>query len=197
MAGDFAEPGLLQVSYDSHVRGLLFGRLYRDWVDGLGLAGSETVLEFGPGSGNISRYLAGRLMEGKGRLICVDISQRWMKALRKRLAAFPNVDYLLGPLMRLPIDESSCDAIVVHFALHDVESSLRPSVVRTMARKLKPGGKLFVREPTRPRHGMPAEEIRALMRQCGLREIQALMSRPIVPGPVFSGIYRRETSVPG
>ena len=38
---------------------------------------------------------------------------------------------------------------------------------------LKPGGRLWIWEPTRPSHGIPAKEVRSLMSQAGLQEVSA------------------------
>jgi len=50
-------------------------------VDGLGLRGTEAVLEFGAGTGNVTRHLAPRLARG-GKLTCIDIFPRLLAVAR-------------------------------------------------------------------------------------------------------------------
>ena len=53
----------------------------------------------------------------------------------------------------------------------DVAVPDRGPLVLEMTRLLKPGGRLALREPSRPGHGMPPAEIRDLARNAGLRHL--------------------------
>lgn len=75
------EPGIIEV-FLTVVLGTLFGSMYREYVDRLGLKGSEHVLDFGSGSGNLALFIALRLTQGGGRLTCVDISKKSMDVAR-------------------------------------------------------------------------------------------------------------------
>jgi len=61
--------------------------------------------------------------------------------------------------------------------------------VDILARKLRPHGRLFIRKPTREQHGTPALEIRALMSTAGLHERESRMSRSLIMGEVFDGVF--------
>ena len=54
--------------------------------------------------------------------------------------------------------------------LHDIPQKDRRPIVSEIAKKLRSGGFVQLMEPTRPRHGMPVEEIRSLMSENGLKE---------------------------
>ncbi len=57
--------------------------------------------------------------------------------------------------------------------LHDVPPWDRPAIVAELARLLRPGGRLFLREPTGKKHGMPAAQARELFAAAGLTETLA------------------------
>ena len=162
---------------------------YKRYVDSFGLAGNELVLDYGSGSGRISRHIAERLLSGEGHLTCVDVSKVWMETIQRRLKKYPNVDYELGDLATLAITDNAYDIVVVHFVLHHVEKDQRQERVDILARKLRPHGRLFIREPTREQHGTPAVEIRALMSTAGLHERESGMSRSLLMGEVFDGVF--------
>jgi ubiquinone/menaquinone biosynthesis C-methylase UbiE len=174
---------------------MLFRRIveplfYRPYVYGLGLGGDERVIEYGSGSGSVSRYLATILSSGS--LTCVDISESWMRVVTKRLGDYKNVEFKLGDISELQLHDGVYDGVVVHFVLHDIDPQDRVSKLCILADKLKKGGKLYIREPTRKRHGMSPEEIRKEMATAHLTEKSAKEARSMYAGPMFEGIYVKE-----
>jgi ubiquinone/menaquinone biosynthesis C-methylase UbiE len=164
-------------------------RPYKRYVDSFSLVGNEVMLDYGSGWGRISRYIAERLLPGKGQLTCVDVSRVWMETIQKRLRKYPNVDYKLGDIATLDIADNAYDIVVVHFVLHHVDKDQRQARVDILARKLKPHGRLFLREPTREQHGTPVVEIRDLMSTAGLHEHESRMSKSLLMGEVFDGVF--------
>jgi hypothetical protein len=60
---------------------------------------------------------------------------------------------------------------VIHYVLHEVPVEDRPSTVKELGSKVKPGGFIHLREPTKNGgHGMPIEEVGSLMDDAGLTE---------------------------
>ncbi len=104
------EPGIIEI-FLTVASGMLFRGMYREYVDRLGLKGSEHVLDFGSGSGNPARFIAPRLAHGGGHLTCVDISKKWMEVARKRLGKYPNVEFKLGDIAALDIPNASYDIV--------------------------------------------------------------------------------------
>lgn len=143
---------------------------YRAYANTFALEGTENVIEFGSGSGALSRFIARRL-RAAGTLTCVDISEAWQDAAKKHLARYTNVTYLAGDLRKLDLPGAHFDAAVIHYMLHDVEVGLRPGYVEALAEKLKFGGVLYIREPVAEKHGMSPYQIRVLMTDNGLKEI--------------------------
>jgi ubiquinone/menaquinone biosynthesis C-methylase UbiE len=167
----------------------LLGPLYGRYVGEMGLRGDERVLDYGSGSGAAARHLAKRLEAGGGRLTCVDISERWQAAVRKVLRGRSNVDFLCGDVRVLGLPAASFDVVLVHWMLHDVPPWDRPSIVAELARLLRPGGRLFSREPTSAKHGMPAAQARELFAGAGLTETLASEGKALVLGPHYRAVW--------
>jgi hypothetical protein len=75
--------------------------------------------------------------------------------------------------------------------LHDVPPWDRPSIVAELARLLRPGGRLFSREPTGARHGMPAAQVRELFAATGLDETHATEGRAAVLGAYYRAVWTK------
>jgi len=168
---DFEHPSTLFVLEDKLKS--LIGRplLYNPYFKTFGLKGSEKVLDFGCGGGAGSRCLANLLNED-GHLMCVDVSSYWIAKARKRLDKYSNVECKSGDIRELDISDSSFDVISTIHVIHDIAPAERQDIVKALSQKLKAGGLLFIREPVKKSHGMPVEEIRALLSDASLEEIK-------------------------
>jgi trans-aconitate 2-methyltransferase len=108
-------------------------------LDRLALAGDETVLDAGCGSGRVTEQLLERLP--LGRAIALDASPAMIREARRRLARFDGrVEYLVADLGRpVPIDRT-VDAIVSTATFHWVPD--HDVLFRHLAVALRPGGRL-------------------------------------------------------
>jgi ubiquinone/menaquinone biosynthesis C-methylase UbiE len=185
------EPSATEVFLSKMLGITLLSPFYSRFVDQLGLQGNEKVLDYGSGPGIIARHIARRLNSEAGRVTCVDISRSWLKSARGTLKRYPHVTFHLGTLDEIPLQEGKLDVVVIHFVLHDVEARMRPRRVRQLAKALCVGGRIVIREPTAKSHGMPAEEIRTLMAESGLKEVQGKEAKPFLIGPTFQGTYTK------
>jgi SAM-dependent methyltransferase len=141
----------------------LFGKsVYKAFADRLPLGGAENVLDFGCGMGTVAYYAAKRLPHG--RLTCLDISARWLKACRKTLRGAANADFMLWDLSPLPSERYN--VVYCHFVLHDVDDDALESVLRSVAQTLIRGGVLVFREPLT--HSEKLAVIRRRLEQHGL-----------------------------
>ena len=108
-----------------------------------------TILEVGPGMGFFSLPLA-RLVGPAGRVVCVDLQERMITALRRRAERAELIERMD---LRVGTDESLClndEAGTVDFALvfavaHEVGDL--PRFFSEIHTTLKPGGVLFLAEP--------------------------------------------------
>jgi len=123
------------------------------------------------GGGAGSQCLA-NLLSRNGHLTCVDISNYWIKRAIKRLKKCPNVECKAGDIRSLQIPDHSFDVISIFHIIHDIAPAERQDIVKILSQKLKAGGLFFIREPVKKSHGMPVEEIRTLLSDAGLNEIE-------------------------
>ncbi len=109
-------------------------------LDRLPLAGDETVLDAGCGSGRVTEQLLERLP--RGRVIALDGSPSMVETARERLARFGDrVAYVVADLgSPLPIEPASVDAVLSTATFHWVRD---PDALFTgLAAVLRPGGRL-------------------------------------------------------
>lgn len=165
----------------------VFSFIYKKYINQIGLEGNETVLDFGSGSGAGSRHLAKKLYKLNGHLTCVDISEYWMKIAKIRMRYYDNVDFFVGQLPELRLDEKSFDIIYIFYALHEVPKKLRNGIVSEFFRVLKNEGRLLIKEPQRENDGMPVNEIEELMISNGLCRESCNVSRG-----TYSAVYKKQ-----
>jgi ubiquinone/menaquinone biosynthesis C-methylase UbiE len=183
---DFNNPSAL-FRFEDRLKSLIGGPLYYApyFRSCGGFEGDEDVLDFGCGGGGgvSTRSIAAELTRG-GSVTGVDISSYFTERARKRVAPYPSARILQGEITRLELPRESFDLISIVHVIHDIPRARRSSTVRALGVLLKPNGRLWIWEPTRPSHGMPAGEVRGLMEEAGLREVAAQ-----VEGNAFKGVF--------
>jgi SAM-dependent methyltransferase len=132
------------------------------------------VADLGCGTGCVAAALAPHVAQ----VIGVDQSAAMLKAARRRVAAFGNVDLRQGSLEELPLEDGSCDAALLLLALTYVPEPA--VVVAEMARVLRPGGRAVVvdllrhdredfrREMGQQSLGFTPEDLREMLDEAGL-----------------------------
>ncbi len=108
-----------------------------------GLQTGDTVLDLGSGGG-IDVFLAAQRVGPTGRIIGVDMTEA-MVAKARALAAehgYTNVEFKLGEIEALPIDDASIDVIISNCVIN--LSPDKEQVFREAYRVLKPTGRLLV-----------------------------------------------------
>jgi len=158
------------------------------------------VADLGCGTGNVAAMLAPNVKQ----VIAIDSSAAMLKAAKKRLEEFSNVDLRRGELEQLPIEDSSCDAALLLLALSYVEEAAR--VLQEAARILKPGGLAvivdllphdrddFRRQMGQVSLGFSTEEVSETLTSRGFASaaIRQLPPEPNVKGPaLFLATARR------
>lgn len=183
------EPSSIEVRLTLLLGNTLAAPVYRRYIHALDLTGQERVLDFGSGSGVCSKHLAARLQRG-GHLTCLDVSHTWQAVIRKTLRRYTNVDYLVGDITKLNLPANAFDAILCHFVLHDIPAGERDGIVAEWVRVLKPGGKVFVREPI-GEDGIPNAELQARLQAHGLQESKSSVTQLPLMGVTYEGVFRK------
>lgn len=187
MALAIYEPPLMEIKITLALGLSLLSPYYRGFVKSLNLRGGERVLDFGSGAGICSRHIAASLQHG-GHLDCVDVSRGWMAVIRRTLRRYKNVSYHLGRITQLDLPESAFDLVVIHFVLHDIPEPERSTVIIALTSKLKPAGRLVLREPQG--EGLALEELVRLTTAAGLNPV-ALDAHKIAIGAVYDAAFAR------
>ena len=166
---DFDNPSALFV-FEDWLKNLLGERLlYSRYYRTFGLKGDEKVLDFGCGGGIGSRCLS-KMLDKDGSVTCVELSSYWMRKAEQRLRTYTNTECIHGDIREIDLPAASYDVVTVFHVLHDIAPEIRQEIVNVLSKLLKPGGRFFINEPVKESHGMPAEEIRALLSGAGLQE---------------------------
>jgi ubiquinone/menaquinone biosynthesis C-methylase UbiE len=108
-------------------------------VDLLALAGSETVIDYGAGSGRLALAVAERL-GSEGRVIAIEDSSEMFQLLSQRLADVPGAQPMLIEGDSVPLPDQDADRILAVDVLHH----MRPDTLAEMRRLLSPDGQLLL-----------------------------------------------------
>jgi SAM-dependent methyltransferase len=103
----------------------------------------ETVLDLGSGGG-LDCFLAAAQVGPEGRVIGIDMTPEMIARARANAAAagIDNVEFRLGHIEKLPVDDGTVDVVISNCVLNLSED--RPRALAEAYRVLKPGGRLVV-----------------------------------------------------
>lgn len=103
----------------------------------------ETVLDVGSGAG-IDCFLAAKRVGQKGKVIGIDLSKEMLRLAKKNAARInvKNVEFRLGDMENLPIENESIDAIVSNCVFNLAPN--KQKAFNEAYRVLKPGGRMVI-----------------------------------------------------
>ncbi|HUU55133.1 MAG TPA: arsenite methyltransferase [Armatimonadota bacterium] len=103
----------------------------------------ETVLDLGSGAG-FDAFLAAARVGPTGRVIGVDLTPEMIAKAQENAAAggTTNVEFRLGDIETLPVDDASIDLVISNCVLNLVPD--KPTAFREIVRVLKPGGRVAI-----------------------------------------------------
>lgn len=151
------------------VRGLLDP--VRRILESFRLTPDQTILEIGPGPGYFTPEAA-RMVQPRGRVICIELQPGMLALLQKRLAArlIGNVDPLAADATRLPLAGASIDAAFLAAMFGEIPD--RPRALEELRRVLKPGATLSFLETMRDSDYVYVDTLKDLCRAYGFELIE-------------------------
>lgn len=149
----------------------------------------QTILDLGSGAG-IDAFLAAQKVGPSGKVIGVDMTEEMIrKAIANaEKAGISNVDFRLGEIEALPVDDNSVDLVLSNCVINLVPD--KRSVFAEIHRVLKPSGKFCISDvvtygemPENVRKNMELwtgcmagamdkEEFMDLIRECGFEDLK-------------------------
>ena len=137
---------------------LMSGGLHRLWkrfaLSRTGLSPGKLALDVAGGTGDLTAGMSGQVGES-GRVFLTDINASMLDRGRCRLidrGIFRNVRFLQANAENLPFRADAFHCITIGFGLRNVTD--KRAALASMARVLKPGGRLLVLEFSRPALGV-------------------------------------------
>ena len=147
-----------------------YGRkYYKELLKELELDGSESVLDFGSGTGVLAKKII-KDLSNDGKLTCLDLSEAFLNKVRKKLRKNTNVNFVQGDIRKINIPSNSFDKILITWVIHHIEDEQRFGLVQSILDTLKADGKIYVIEFLTPPHGIPEERLIDLFNGMGLSE---------------------------
>jgi ubiquinone/menaquinone biosynthesis C-methylase UbiE len=148
----------------------------------------EVVVDLGCGGG-LDVFLAAAKVGPTGRAIGIDMTPEMLALARQNAAkgnngqGFPNVEFHLATIDRLPLPDASVDCVISNCVINLAPD--KPAVFREVARVLRPGGRLAVSDIALKKP-LPAEVGQDLMPYVGC-----------IAGAVLIEEYRRQLAEAG
>jgi arsenite methyltransferase len=170
----------------------------------------DTVVDLGSGAGN-DAFIARRIVGESGRVIGVDMTAEMIKRARgnNRKLGYENVEFLLGEIEHLPVEDETADVIISNCVLNLVPDKAK--AFQEMFRIMKPGARFCVSDIVVRKAlseevlkaaelyagcvagAIPKKEYLGLLRAAGFREVKTAKERSVdVPGEVLRQYLGKE-----
>jgi ubiquinone/menaquinone biosynthesis C-methylase UbiE len=161
------------------IRRSLFSEAVRERAFSIaGVQKGKIAADIGAGTGFITEGLVSKDLQ----VIVVDQSEAMLAEMKKKFQHVNTIDYRIGEVESIPVDDESVDYVFANMLLHHVE---RPQIaIKEMARILKPGGILVITDLDehnfeflkREHHdrwmGFKREDVKRWFIETGLRDVK-------------------------
>ncbi len=108
------------------------------------LGNASCILDVCVGTAASSIQVAARYRQSQ--IVGVDISDAMLSVAQKKIARkqLANIELKNMPADAMQFADNNFDAVIVSFALHEIEEELRETIFKEVVRVLKPGGRFCV-----------------------------------------------------
>lgn len=150
----------------------IFGRtvmssFYKSIVSRMKINSSDTVLDFGCGTGNSARHI----VKKAGKLVCLDIDGEKLKHAKRALKKYDNAEFVNRELTSCGYKDEF-DKIAAVYVLHDFNVSMLTETAGSFYSSLKPNGKVYVCEPCKETHGIDPKLIKKHFADVGFKLVE-------------------------
>ncbi len=112
-----------------------------------GIGKGEKVLDICAGTGEVAKLIIERI-GSEGSLTCLDFCEDMLEIAKKKLSLRPNLSFVISDVREMTFPENTFDAVTVAFGMRNVPDTV--AALNRIKRVLKPGGRFFCLELTRP-----------------------------------------------
>lgn len=155
------EPSKIEIWLTNFVGHTLLRKYYESFVRSLAINENDQILDFGCGSGIISKKIAQNLKSGD--LTYIDVSSKWLSITKRRLRSNRNTKGYQINNFTSQFSNVRFDKIIVHYTLHDFPRVYLKPMIKQLLENLHTNGSLIIREPIDIKHGISLYEIRQLL----------------------------------
>jgi ubiquinone/menaquinone biosynthesis C-methylase UbiE len=114
-------------------------RVIRD----MGIQPDDAILDLGSGTGRNACLMA-RYLEGRGRIVGLDIGEEMLAQARRRCRKLPNVTFQQRSIDEPLPHAEEFDRVFISFVLHGFLQQVRLQIIANARRSLRPGGRFFI-----------------------------------------------------
>ena len=120
-----------------------YSLLVKSVVEKMEIQPGQSILDFGSGTGRNDCLIAQKL-EGKGRVLGLDISGEMLGLSRKRCQPYPNVSFREERIEVPVLYQEEFDKVFISFVLHGFENPQKIKIISNAYQALKIGGTFYI-----------------------------------------------------
>lgn len=140
---------------------------YKSIAHRMKINNSDTVLDFGCGTGNSARHI----VKKAGKVVCLDVDSEKLRHAKKALRKYDNVEFVTREITSCGYKDKF-DKIVAVYVLHDFNTALLTETAGAFLDSLKADGKVYVCEPCKETHGIDPNLINKHFADAGFKLVE-------------------------